>query len=201
MTMVSKGEYNIYQSIQQKSFRSALFHFVKKEYGFTIWPETVEAINNYIKHREPDDLDEEHLFLNAHGKSITRFGIRRIIKKYTGKASQECSSLNDKQVGPHTFRLSTAMYLIQSGNDINMIKLWLGYVDINTTPGRNPSLSLMSWGIVTWPLLVIFGMVFSFENRYYIIKIVTIAEMSTGKQAYSRTKIVPMLPKDEEKEA
>jgi len=32
--MVSKGEYNVYQSIEQKTFRSALFHFVKKEYGF-----------------------------------------------------------------------------------------------------------------------------------------------------------------------
>lgn len=34
--MVSKGEYNVYQSIEQKTFRSALFHFVKKEYGFTM---------------------------------------------------------------------------------------------------------------------------------------------------------------------
>ena len=34
--MVSKAEYNIYQSIEQKTFRSALFHFVKKEYGFTM---------------------------------------------------------------------------------------------------------------------------------------------------------------------
>ncbi len=31
-----KAEYNIYQSIEQKTFRSALFHFVKKEYGFTM---------------------------------------------------------------------------------------------------------------------------------------------------------------------
>jgi len=105
----------------------------KKQRACPIWPETVEAIENYIKHREPDDPDEQHLFLNAHGKSITRFGIRHIIKKYTGKASQECSSLNDKKVGPHTFRHSTAMHLIQSGNDINMVKLWLGHADINTT--------------------------------------------------------------------
>ena len=97
----------------------------KKQRACPIWPETVEAIENYIKHREPDDPDdpedpddpgdpedpedpedpdEDQLFLNANGKSITRFGIRHIIKKYTGKASRECSSLNNKKVGPHTFR-------------------------------------------------------------------------------------------------
>lgn len=31
-----KRDYNLYRSIEQKSFRSALFHFVKKEYGFTM---------------------------------------------------------------------------------------------------------------------------------------------------------------------
>lgn len=57
----------------------------KKQRACPIWPETVETIENYIKHREPDDPDEEHLFLNAHGKSITRFGIRHIKKNILEK--------------------------------------------------------------------------------------------------------------------
>ncbi len=44
-----------------------------------------------------------------------------------------CPTLTQKSVGPHTFRHSTAMHLIQAGNDINMVKLWLGHADINTT--------------------------------------------------------------------
>jgi len=34
--VMNKRNYDIYRSIEQKTFRSALFHFVKKEYGFTM---------------------------------------------------------------------------------------------------------------------------------------------------------------------
>lgn len=34
--IMNKRNYDIYRSIEQKTFRSALFHFVKKEYGFTM---------------------------------------------------------------------------------------------------------------------------------------------------------------------
>ena len=38
-----------------------------------------------------------------------------------------------KKVSPHTLRHTTAMHLLQSGNDLNVIKAWLGHADINTT--------------------------------------------------------------------
>ena len=44
-----------------------------------------------------------------------------------------CASLADKRVSPHTLRHTTAMHLIRSGNDINMVSYWLGHADINTT--------------------------------------------------------------------
>jgi hypothetical protein len=34
--MATNREYDVYKSIEQKTFRSALFHFVKEEYGFTM---------------------------------------------------------------------------------------------------------------------------------------------------------------------
>ena len=34
--MAIKSQYNIYQGIEQKSFRSSLFQFVKNEYGFAL---------------------------------------------------------------------------------------------------------------------------------------------------------------------
>ena len=77
--------------------------------------------------------DGQQLFLNTNGKPLTRFGVRHIIRSYTQKASLQCPSLNSKTVGPHTFRHSTAMHLIQAGNDINMVRIWLGHANINTT--------------------------------------------------------------------
>jgi len=41
--------------------------------------------------------------------------------------------VKSKKVSPHTFRHTTAMHLLQSGNDIIVVKNWLGHADVNTT--------------------------------------------------------------------
>ena len=105
----------------------------RKQRACPLWPETIEALKDYLEDRSPEDADNEYVFLNANGRPITRFGVRNIIKRYAEKAAVLCPSLKTKSIGPHTFRHSTAMMLIQAGNDINMVKLWLGHADINTT--------------------------------------------------------------------
>jgi len=105
----------------------------KKQRACPLWPETVDAINDYLEHRNPKDPNEEHLFLNANGKPITRFGIRYIMRQYAKSAGEKCPSINSKVVSPHTLRHSTAMHLLRSGNDINVVSNWLGHADVNTT--------------------------------------------------------------------
>ena len=104
-----------------------------KQRACPLWPETIEAIKKYINYSQRKELPDDNLFLNANNKPITRFGIGYLIKKYARKAAEKCPSINSKTVGPHTFRHSTAMHLIQSGNDINMVSYWLGHSSINTT--------------------------------------------------------------------
>jgi len=105
----------------------------RKRRACPLWPETVQALKVYINNRHPRNASNKQLFLNANGESITRFGVRHIIKTYAEKAALQCPTLRDKSIGPHTFRHSTAMHLLQAGNDINMVKLWLGHANINTT--------------------------------------------------------------------
>ncbi len=105
----------------------------RKQRACPLWPETMDALRKYLKVRHPKDHSNEQVFLNANGTPITRFGIDYIIKKYVEKASMQYPTFNKRLVGPHTFRHSTAMHLIQAGNDINMVRLWLGHADINTT--------------------------------------------------------------------
>lgn len=105
----------------------------KKERVCPIWEDTIEAIKAYISVRKPKQADEKHLFLNGRGESITRFGIRYIIKKYTEKAVEKQPSLQSKKISPHTFRHTTAMHLLQAGNELNVVRLWLGHVSLNTT--------------------------------------------------------------------
>lgn len=105
----------------------------KKQRSCPLWPDTVDTINLYLQHRKPNNPNEPFLFLNANGKQLTRFGIRYIIKKHAAVASRLAPTIADKNVNPHTFRHSTAMHLIQAGNDIHMVSMWLGHADINTT--------------------------------------------------------------------
>lgn len=105
----------------------------RKHRACPLWPETVAALRSYLKQRTAKQRATEHLFLNANGVSISRFGIRHITAKYAAAAQQRCPSIKTKTVSPHTIRHTTAMHLLRSGNDVNMVSYWLGHADINTT--------------------------------------------------------------------
>ena len=105
----------------------------RKHRSCPLWPETVQALQEYLKCRVAKDRTVEQLFLNANGAPITRFGILHITRKYAAFARSQCQSLQGKTVTPHTLRHTTAMHLLRAGNDINMISYWLGHADINTT--------------------------------------------------------------------
>lgn len=105
----------------------------RKHRACPLWPETVGALLAYLKQRTPKQPVTDHLFLNANGVSITRFGIRHITAKYAATGQRRCPSIKTKTVSPHTIRHTTAMHLLRSGNDVNMVSYWLGHADINTT--------------------------------------------------------------------
>ena len=98
-----------------------------------LWDETVELIKHYLSIRKLENIESGHLFLNKNKVPITRFGIGRMLEKYVKKAAANCESLKDRQVTPHVFRHTTALHLIESGNDISIVKDWLGHADIRTT--------------------------------------------------------------------
>ncbi|MGH9340215.1 MAG: tyrosine-type recombinase/integrase, partial [Acidobacteriota bacterium] len=78
-----------------------------------LWPETVQALDNYLKQREVDAPQGASVFLNANGKPITRFGIRYIVRRYGAKAAQKCPSMKNKKVNPHRIRHTTALHMLQ----------------------------------------------------------------------------------------
>ena len=104
-----------------------------KDRACPLWAETVQALRSYLNCHTPSQEPCRHVFLNANGQPFTRFGIRYLVRQYAAKAAERCPSLKGKNVGPHTLRHTTAMHLLQSGNDLSVIKNWLGHADINTT--------------------------------------------------------------------
>ncbi len=83
-------------------------------------------IDEFRDKLEPKEI-ETALFLNFHGKKMTRQGFWKIIKFYTGKAKIS------KVITPHTLRHSFAVHLIENGADLQAIQEMLGHSDISTT--------------------------------------------------------------------
>lgn len=104
-----------------------------KQRTCALLPDTVGYTNDYLQVRNPRDPGCEALFLNAQGEPITRSGIAYIVRKYADLAGQRCPSIQSKTVSPHTLRHSIAMTLLRAGQDLNMVQLFLGHADINTT--------------------------------------------------------------------
>ena len=102
-----------------------------KERACPLWPETATVLKDYLVKRELKQPGTQCVFLNANGVPITRFGIRYITRKYGAQACQVNKAA--KPVNPHTIRHTSAMHLLRSGNDINMVSYWLGHADLNTT--------------------------------------------------------------------
>jgi site-specific recombinase XerD len=104
----------------------------KKERSCPLWPETVAAVEAFLKQREPKEKNVEQVFLNANGYPISRFGIRHVTRKHGVKAQAQQPSIT-KTVNPHVIRHTTAMHLLRAGNEINMVSYWLGHAHVNTT--------------------------------------------------------------------
>lgn len=107
----------------------------KKTRQVPLWEDTKKILKDYLKENDLTENVSSFLFFNRNGTPLGRFGIRYIVQKHVKAASISCKKLDGKIVGPHTFRHSTAMHLLQSGVDLSVIKSWLGHVDISTTHG------------------------------------------------------------------
>lgn len=97
-----------------------------------IGEQTQKFINLYRQHARSllkIELTQhiDTLFLNQHGRQLTRAMIFTIVKTFSQKAGI------GKSISPHTFRHSFATHLLENGADLRAIQVMLGHESITTT--------------------------------------------------------------------
>lgn len=102
----------------------------KKQRIVPIGDYALDYLKKYIDEYRPllkKNYYSESLFLNNHGKEMTRQGFFLIIKKIAKEKKIE------KNITPHMLRHSFATHLLNNGADLRTIQEMLGHSNISTT--------------------------------------------------------------------
>jgi site-specific recombinase XerD len=104
----------------------------RKNRSVPLWRTTANLIRSW-KRRLDCTGEEKFLFPNRSGGCMTRSNVTRRLELAVSAASVRCPQLARRSISPHSVRHTTAMHLLQSGVDINVIALWLGHESPATT--------------------------------------------------------------------
>ena len=101
-----------------------------KERIIPIGDVAIDWLNIYLKqvrNKLVKDSNEKHVFVNAHGRQLTRQGVWKNLKQQVRAAGI------NKNVTPHTLRHSFATHLLENGADLRIVQELLGHADVSTT--------------------------------------------------------------------
>ena len=89
----------------------------------------IEYLNKYVDkvRRSNPGRNTDYIFLNRHGKPLTRQFFWQQIKKYAQIANISSN------ISPHTLRHSFATHLLENGAELRMVQDMLGHSKISTT--------------------------------------------------------------------
>ena len=104
----------------------------RKQRTMPLWRSTVKAVRSWLRFN-PDLLPASALLPNRDGHTMTRNNVAQRLALAVTAATPKVPSLRDRHISPHTIRHTTAMHLLQSGEPINGIALWLGHESPTTT--------------------------------------------------------------------
>ncbi len=68
------------------------------------------------------------VFSSNRDQPLTRFGVYKIVRRHT-----RALEARHGRIGPHVFRHTTAVHLLEAGVEVNVIRGWLGHVSLDTT--------------------------------------------------------------------
>jgi len=104
----------------------------RKQRTMPLWRSTVKAVRAWLR-INPELMPTSTLLPNRDGHQMTRTNVAQRLALAVAAATPTMPSLRDRCISPHTVRHTTAMHLLQSGEPIEGIALWLGHESPTTT--------------------------------------------------------------------
>ena len=104
----------------------------RKQRTMPLWRSTVKAVRAWLRFNT-GMLPSSALLPNRDGHAMTRTNVAQRLARAVQTATPAMPSLRDRRISPHTIRHTTAMHLLQSGEPIAGIALWLGHESPTTT--------------------------------------------------------------------
>ena len=103
----------------------------RKERSVPIDKSMAKSVSRWIVSELP--AGHAYVFSTAGGGMMSVDAVQHAIRKYVKLALVAAPSLKKKKISPHTLRHTTAMQMLNRGVDIEIIALWLGHEQIETT--------------------------------------------------------------------
>jgi site-specific recombinase XerD len=98
-----------------------------------LWEETADLLKGLLTDQRPGSPSDRPVFTGATDAALTRFGIYKIIRRYTKQLGKKRSDGQLRPISPHVWRHSTAVHLLEAGVEVNVIRAWLGHASLETT--------------------------------------------------------------------
>jgi len=104
----------------------------RKQRTMPLWRSTTKALRAWLR-LNPELVSTSALLPNRDGHPMTRTNVTQRLALAVAAATPAMPSLRNRRISPHTVRHTTAMHLLQSGERIDGIALWLGHESPTTT--------------------------------------------------------------------
>jgi integrase/recombinase XerD len=95
-----------------------------------LWQQTARTLEQLLQSEHPSPSPPTAAVFTARGQPLTRYGIYKIVRRHAATLDDPRTG---RRIGPHTFRHTAAMHLLEAGVEVNVIRGWLGHADLTTT--------------------------------------------------------------------
>ena len=89
-----------------------------------------------VRRRDLSFATADHYLLTSLGTPTSDAETRGMVEalgRHTAALERQAPNGPRRRIGPHVFRHTTAMHLLEAGVEVNVIRGWLGHVSLDTT--------------------------------------------------------------------